>query len=91
MLNVKLDDFEDAPRELAYGIIREGDIVRVDCGEAGAVVMMDEAEYDVHRQAIDLVLNIASDEDLKKVLKKYENLDKYGSVAAKVIPFKKDE
>ncbi len=43
------------------GVVLSGDLVRVDCDEAGAFVIMEEPEYLVLRDAMEALLRLATD------------------------------
>lgn len=56
MKNVSLDEFSTGLPGIVWDVMAAGDIVCVDTGEAGRFVVMEEAEYNVLREATALVL-----------------------------------
>jgi hypothetical protein len=44
-------------------IVLSGDIVRVDCGEKGEFVMLEEPEYNVLRDALATLIKISTDDE----------------------------
>ncbi|MDR2513869.1 MAG: hypothetical protein LBD02_01520 [Christensenellaceae bacterium] len=61
MKNVSLDEFSAGLPGIVWDVMAAGDIVCVDTGEAGRFVVMEEAEYNVLREAAALVLGAASE------------------------------
>lgn len=43
------------------GVILSGDLVRVDCDDAGAFIMLDEPEYIIMRDALAAMMRLGTD------------------------------
>ena len=52
MKNLTLEEYEAQARKIAFNIMASGDTVRVDCGEAGAFIIMEEQEYNIMRESL---------------------------------------
>lgn len=58
--NMTVGEFS-ADAHMLPGVVLSGDIVRVDCDEAGAFVIMEEPEYLILRDAMAALIRLATD------------------------------
>jgi hypothetical protein len=64
MKNLVLEEFEAQTRRIIMDdVLERGDVVRVDCGNAGAFVAMKESEYKILRDALVTVYALESQTD----------------------------
>lgn len=60
MKEVSLDQFKASTAEIVLDILSAGDIYCVDAGKSGKIVIMEEAEYNIMREALGIVVTLAS-------------------------------
>lgn len=60
MKNLSLEEYEAQARSIVFDVMAAGDIVCVDCGDAGKFVIMEEPEYQIMRDALKTVLSAAT-------------------------------
>lgn len=60
MKDLTFDEFVSQLGDHINGVAIGGDMIRVDCGNAGVFVILDEAEYNIMREALKMMLG-ASD------------------------------
>jgi len=54
-------------------LILSGDLVRVDCGEPGAFIMLEEPEYQIMRDALEAIIQLGVDGKLPDGLRQFLN------------------
>ena len=69
MKTLELNEFMDSLPGVISAVTVDGDVVRVDCGAAGAFVMIDEPEYEVFRDALALLFALVSMDRLSEELR----------------------
>ena len=58
MREITLDTFEKTMPKVINDVLSVGDMFRVDCGKDGAVVIMEEPEYKILRETLDMAFKI---------------------------------
>lgn len=53
------------------GVVLSGDIIRVDCDEAGAFVIMEEPEYITMRDALEAMVRLGADGKLPEEFQRF--------------------
>jgi PHD/YefM family antitoxin component YafN of YafNO toxin-antitoxin module len=57
MIEISIDQFKADPEKYTRSVIGDGDIISMDTGH-GKMVMMEEAEYEMLRQALEMLIAI---------------------------------
>lgn len=60
MKKITLEQYEKEARSLVFDVMAAGDIVEVDCGDAGSFVIMEGPEYQVLRDALEMLITLGS-------------------------------
>ena len=68
MKDITLAEFKASLLGVISGVVTEGDVVRVDCREAGAFVVLQELEYKDLRDALALLFALVSMDELREQL-----------------------
>ena len=64
MKTITFETFDDNLSNVMEDVLGDGDIIRVDCGSSlGAFVIMEEAEYNIMRDALKTVITAATFEE----------------------------
>ncbi|SDN87659.1 hypothetical protein [Acetanaerobacterium elongatum] len=66
MKEVSLDQFKAGTDEIVREILSAGDIYCVDVGKSEKIVIMEEAEYKIMREALGMVITLASKDNTQK-------------------------
>lgn len=53
------------------GVVLSGDIIRVDCDEAGAFIIMEEPEYIIMRDALEAMVRLGADGKLPEEFQRF--------------------
>ena len=61
MKRIDVTEFEKKPTDVMFDVLAVGETLWVDCGEAGAFVVLDEGEYNIMREALQLVISLAAE------------------------------
>lgn len=70
--NMTVGEFS-AEAHMLPGVVLSGDLVRVDCDEAGAFVMLEEPAYIIMRDALAAVIHLGSDGKLPDEFQRFLN------------------
>lgn len=74
MKNLTLEEYLAQSSGLVHDVMASGEIVRVDCGKAGAFVIMEEPEYMIMRDALEAMVRLGVDgklpDEFQRFLKK---------------------